>query len=133
MYFIQFHVFSTFPFVLCLKIALKPICHTISKLVIAHSLIFSKFSKSFDSFTTQCRLLTTLKKKPYEHIVGKGENAGSQYFLIFTQYVFYPFHKDFQYLSYIYFVVCNYAFNLDQFNPFPNKSLFLYISTILVF
>ena len=27
--------------------------------------------------------LTTLKKEPFENIVGKGENAGNQYFLLF--------------------------------------------------
>ena len=36
-------------------------------------------------FTTQSRILTTLKKKPLENIVGKGENAGNQHFLLFTQ------------------------------------------------
>ena len=44
-------------------------------------------------FTTQSRLLTTLKKKPFENIVGKGENAG-----------YIP--KKNLFLSYIYFVVC---------------------------
>ena len=34
---------------------------------------------------TQSWLLTTLGKKPFEKIVGKGENAGNQYFLLFTQ------------------------------------------------
>ena len=28
-------------------------------------------------FTTQSRLLTTLKEKAFENIVGKGENAGN--------------------------------------------------------
>ena len=37
------------------------------------------------TFTTQCLLLTTLRKKPYENIVGKGENAGNQHFLLFPQ------------------------------------------------
>ena len=32
-------------------------------------------------FTTQCRLLTNLKKKPFENTQIKGENAGNQYFL----------------------------------------------------
>ena len=27
----------------------------------------------------------TLKKKPFENIVGKGENAGNQHFLFFLQ------------------------------------------------
>ena len=31
------------------------------------------------------RLLTTLRKKPFENIVGKGENAGNQHFLFFPQ------------------------------------------------
>ena len=36
-------------------------------------------------FTTQSRLFTTLKKKYFENIVGKGENAGNQHFLLFSQ------------------------------------------------
>ena len=37
-------------------------------------------------FITQSRVLMTLKKKkPSENIVGKGENAGNQHFLLFTQ------------------------------------------------
>ena len=31
---------------------------------------------------TQSRLLTTQKKKPFVNIVGKGENAGNQHFLL---------------------------------------------------
>ena len=30
--------------------------------------------------------LTTLRKKAFEHIVGKGENAGNQHFLLFPQF-----------------------------------------------
>ena len=33
--------------------------------------------------TTQSQLLMTLKKDPFENIVGKKENAGNQYFLFF--------------------------------------------------
>ena len=36
-------------------------------------------------FTTQSRLLTTLGKEAFKNIVGKGENAGSQHFLLFPQ------------------------------------------------
>ena len=36
-----------------------------------------------DTFTTQSRLLMTLKKKPFDNIVGKGENVGNQHFLLF--------------------------------------------------
>ena len=32
-------------------------------------------------FTTQFQLLTTLRKKPFENIVGKGENVGNQQFV----------------------------------------------------
>ena len=35
--------------------------------------------------TTQSRLLTTLKKKSFKNIVGNGENAGNQHFLLFPQ------------------------------------------------
>ena len=35
--------------------------------------------------TTQSRLLTTLCQKPFENIMGKGENAGNQHFLLFPQ------------------------------------------------
>ena len=53
-------------------------------------------------FTTQSRLVTTLKKEPFESILGKGENAGYS----FSQIVFYPSQKKFQFFSNIYFVVC---------------------------
>ena len=36
-------------------------------------------------FTKQSRILTTLKMKPFENIVGKVENAGNQHFLIFPE------------------------------------------------
>ena len=36
-------------------------------------------------FTTQSRLLTPMEKKPFENIVRKGENAGNQHFLLFSQ------------------------------------------------
>ena len=39
----------------------------------------------FNVFTTQSQLLTTLYKKPFEIIAGKGENAGNQHFLLFPQ------------------------------------------------
>ena len=40
--------------------------------------------------TTQSRLLTTLRRKPFENIVGKGENAGNLHFLLFP-HCFLPF------------------------------------------
>ena len=44
-------------------------------------------------FTTQSRLLTTPRKKPFENIVEKGENADNQHFLLFPQ-CFLPYHKQ---------------------------------------
>ena len=56
--------------------------------------------------------LTTLKKTPFENIVGKWENAGNQHFLIFPQ-CFNPSQKELLLLSCICFV----AFNCFQFGP----------------
>ena len=39
-------------------------------------------------FTTQSRLPTTLKQRALENIVGKGENAGNQQFLLFIHISF---------------------------------------------
>ena len=36
-------------------------------------------------FTTQSRLLTTLRERLFENIVRKEENAGNQHFLLFPQ------------------------------------------------
>ena len=50
----------------------------------------SKVLLENELFTTQSRLLTNLRKKPFENIVEKGENAGNQHFLLFPQ-CFLPF------------------------------------------
>ena len=39
----------------------------------------------YQLFTTQSQLLTTQCKKAFENIVGKGENAGNQHFLLLPQ------------------------------------------------
>ena len=55
----------------------------------------------------------TLGKKPLEKIVGKGENAGNQHFLLFPQ-CFLPLENQVSiFFCYIYFVVCKYF----QFGP----------------
>ena len=41
-------------------------------------------------FPTKSRLLMILKKKPYEKIVGKWENAGNQPFLLFPKKIVNP-------------------------------------------
>ena len=66
-------------------------------------------------FTTQRRLLTTLRKRPFENIVGKEENAGNQYFLLFPR-CFLPFLTKFQFFTNIYFVICKFF----QFWPVCN-------------
>ena len=43
------------------------------------------FHLSTELFTTQSRLLTTLRKEAFENILGKGENAGHQHFLLFPK------------------------------------------------
>ena len=63
-------------------------------------------------FSTQSRLLLTLKEKAFENIVGKGENAGSQHFLLFPQ-CFLPFPKQILIFTQIHFVVCKYS----EFGP----------------
>ena len=71
---------------------------------------FCKWHMFINTFTTQSQLLTTLKNKPFRNIVGKGENAGYQHFLLFQQ-CFLPFPK--QNSGHIYFVVCKFF----QFGP----------------
>ena len=53
-------------------------------------------------FTTQSQLLTTLYKKPFENIMGKGENL---HFLLFPQ-CFSSLQNKFHFFSHIYIVVC---------------------------
>ena len=52
-----------------------------------------------------------MTKKPFENIVGKGENA----FLFFPQ-CFLPFPLQISNFQYIYFVVCKFI----KFGPFQN-------------
>ena len=46
-----------------------------------------------------------LEKKTSENIVGKGENAGNQHFLLYQQ-CFLPVPEIFQFFSHIYVVIC---------------------------
>ena len=52
----------------------------------------------FFGFTKQSLVLTTLKKKPFENIVRKEENAGNQHFLLFPQ-CFLPYQWQSKYLN----------------------------------
>ena len=44
-----------------------------------------QFEQMLIFITTQWRLLTHWRKKPFEIIVGKEENAGNQHFIFFPQ------------------------------------------------
>ena len=50
--------------------------------------IFEKKNAAISTFALfqQSQLLITPREKPFENIVGKGENAGNQHFLLFPQY-----------------------------------------------
>ena len=68
---------------------------------------------TLQSFTTlpNSRVLTTLKEKGFENIVGKGENAGNQHFLLFPQcFLFCQTQNFYQHLI----LLSAYAFNLVQ-------------------
>ena len=53
------------------------------------------------------------RKRPLDNILGKGENAGNQHFLLFSK-CFLPFLKqNSNFESNLFFVVCKY-FNLDH-------------------
>ena len=66
------------------------------------------------------RLLTTLRRKAFENILGKGESAGNQHFLLFPQ-CFLPFPKQ-SFLVTFDLLFAN-AFNLDKskFLSFGNE------------
>ena len=59
----------------------------------------------FNSFATQSHFLTTLRKKPFENIGRKGENADDQHFLFFPQCFL---HYKRQVLNLATFVICIY-------------------------
>ena len=63
------------------------------------------------------QLLTTLRKKAFENIVGKGEYAGNQHFLLFpTMFSTLP-KLDFGFLKPIYFAICR-CFQFGQLRNF---------------
>ena len=55
----------------------------------------------------------TLKKKPFENIMGIGENAGNQHFLLFPQYFITLPNTKFNFFLAFILSSAN-AFNLDQ-------------------
>ena len=64
-------------------------------------------------YTTQSRLLTLLEKKAFENIVGKGENAGNQHFLLFPKCFSILPKTNFIFFFWITFILSTaYPFNL---------------------
>ena len=62
---------------------------------------------------THYRLLTPLERKAFENIVGKGENAGDQHFLLFPQ-CFLLFLKQISIFEFTFILSSAIAFSLDQ-------------------
>ena len=83
-------------------------------------------------FTTQSRLLTT-PLRTLENIVGKGENAGNQHFLLFSQ-CFLPSQRQISILEPHFFVVCKcFDFYGDIFLPrdktnFPGNNIEIHVA-----
>ena len=73
---------------------------------------FLSMAHAIKSFTTLSQLLMALERKPFENIVGKGENADNQHFLVFQQ-CYLPFPKQISiFWSHLFLLSAN-AFNLD--------------------
>ena len=61
-------------------------------------------NQDLSNLTLQHTILT-LRKKPFAYIVGKGENAGNQNFLLFPQ-CFHLSRNIFYFFGHIYSVIC---------------------------
>ena len=72
-------------------------------------------------FPAQFLLLTTLRKKPSENIVGQGENAVNQCFLLFQQR-FLPFKKKIYKLSVTFILSSANALDLDMLCSYFNMT-----------
>ena len=85
------------------------------------------FEKGLTLYYTSL-IVSDPEKETFDNVVGKGENAGNQYFLLFQQ-CFYSSQSKFQFLRQISFAVCKQyqtqlVYNFVLFNPSPNKPLF---------
>ena len=87
-----------------------PSCSIITRLCLKVS------CERFYFITTQSRLLTTLPKEPFQIIVGKGEIAGDQHFLLFPQCVL-PYQRQNLLLIHMHFFFCK------SFNPLPDNKI----------
>ena len=74
----------------------------------------------------------TLKKMAFENIVGKGENAGNQHFLLFPQ-CFLPYQREKSLFQTTFILSSANAFNLDQSKIVPfGKGLTFYLTEKLI-
>ena len=73
--------------------------------------------------------LKTLKKKPFENIVDKGENAGDQHFLLFQQCFLNSFKHFFFMFELQVFCHVQMLSIFPGLNPFPKKPWFLRVCT----
>ena len=91
-----------------LHLLLNPSHHKTLKIYICFKYILHKYNSTLECNQDQPQynqptnqLLTTPRKKPFQNIVRKGENAGNQHFLLFPQY---PIRLKNHHFSCIYFV-----------------------------
>ena len=64
-------------------------------------------------FTTQSQLLTTQRNNPFKNLLGKGENAGNQHFLLFPTIFSTPTETNFNFRVMFILLSAN-LFNLDK-------------------
>ena len=69
---------------------------------------------SFNPLQLNGDFLRTLRERPFENIVGKGDNSGNQHLLL-SQKVFFPVKDNFNVLRNVKLSLAN-AFNLDKAN-----------------
>ena len=87
-FFFSHSVFYPFVEISAIFIKFEIVVRKLFQLAPVQNLLFGKGLTLYQTITT----LTTLYEKPFENIVGKGENAGKQHFLLFPQ-CFLPFTK----------------------------------------
>ena len=75
------------------------------------------FLLTVQPFSTQWWFLTLLGSRPFENIVGKGENTGCQHCLLFPQCVL-PFQIHIWYFEFILNVSSANAYNLEKVKTF---------------
>ena len=86
---VMLHCLVCYNVELCLKFVIYFLVYRFFSEFLCGEFLMWKLS----SCTQQIQILMTLKRKALENIVGKGENAGNQHFLLFQQ-CFLTCHKQ---------------------------------------